>query len=543
LVYPNGKLQEAGGIIWQDATGWNYGRMQDPSAPEYNYVKEVDYVSGACVMVRRHLWEKLGGFDERFAPAYYEDTDLAFEIRKQGFKVIYQPKSVVVHFEGVSHGTDENSGLKAYQVANREKFLNKWKSVLESDHQKNATKLFSARDRSNRKKTIVVIDHYVPHFDKDAGSRMTFQYLSLLLEMGFNVKFIGDNFFKHEPYTDTLQQLGIEVLYGEYYMKHWKNWVIENAECIDAFYLHRPHVAEKYIDTIKKHTNAKIAYFTHDLHHLRLQRRYEIEKDKKILEQAEMWRVKEMSIFEKVDCIHTPSTAEKEMIMAYFPQKNVMDVPLYLYENFMPAIPDFQNRKDLLFVGGFNHHPNRDGLIWFIKNIFPIIKNKLPDIKLNVIGSNPTDEIKKLASDSILVHGFVSDEKLKEFYSTSKLVIVPLRFGAGVKGKLLEAMYHGVPVVSTAIGLEGIRNIENILKPNDAEQDFADRVISLYQNDSELKELSEKCVEFIKNYASKQTARSLMQYSLGMDDEKNGHESHTIEQLKETLKSTSQSVV
>ncbi len=217
LIYPDGRLQEAGGIVWKDASVWNYGHGQDPGMPEYNYVKETDYISGASIMIRAKLWREIGGFDERFAPAYYEDTDLAFSVRQRGCRVLYQPLSVVVHFEGVSNGTDTSAGLKAYQVENQKKFREKWQEVLQREHDPNGCNVFKARDRSQKKKHILVVDHYVPHFDKDAGGRCTFMYLKLFVKMGFQVTFIGDNFFRHEPYTTVLNQLGIEVLYGDSY--------------------------------------------------------------------------------------------------------------------------------------------------------------------------------------------------------------------------------------------------------------------------------------------------------------------------------------
>ncbi|MCL5029104.1 MAG: glycosyltransferase [Bacteroidetes bacterium] len=126
LIYPDGKLQEAGGIIFQDMSGWNYGRKGDPLDSKFNFVREVDYCSGAALMVRRELFNKLNGFDERYSPAYCEDTDLCFGIRKLGYKVYYNPLSKVVHHEGATAGTDLNSGFKKYQVINAKKFKEKW---------------------------------------------------------------------------------------------------------------------------------------------------------------------------------------------------------------------------------------------------------------------------------------------------------------------------------------------------------------------------------------------------------------------------------
>ena len=130
LLYPNGRLQEAGGIIWQDGSGWNWGRDERADEPRFNYVRDADYCSAAALMVERTAWDKVGGFDARFAPCYYEDTDLCFSLRKNGWRTLYQPASQVIHFEGVSHGTDTGNGSKAYQVRNQYRFAAKWEAEL-----------------------------------------------------------------------------------------------------------------------------------------------------------------------------------------------------------------------------------------------------------------------------------------------------------------------------------------------------------------------------------------------------------------------------
>ncbi len=512
LIYDNGQLQEAGGIIWRDASGWNYGRGDDPEKPEYNYVKEVDYISGASIMIRRELWERIGGFDERYEPAYFEDADLAFEVRKHGLKVIYQPKSVVVHFEGVSHGRELNSGIKSYQVKNRDKFIAKWKNVLEKEHFENGHGVFTARDRSKNKKTVLVIDHYVPHYDKDAGNRTSFQYLKLFTEMGFNVKFIGNDFYRYEPYTTELQQMGIEVLYGVWYNNNGKKWVSENAKHIDYIYLQRPHIAIKYINFLRKKTKAKIVYYVHDLHYISQFKKYELTGNREYLIASDEIKKVEFEIFKKTDVITTPSITEREIVLENFPNKQVYVKPCFIYDNFMHSVNNFDGRRDIMFVGGFEHPPNTDAVIWFSKEVFPKIVESIPDIRFFIVGSNPTEEILSLSSSNIVVTGYVSDEELLKLYNKIRIVVIPLRYGAGVKGKTVEAMYYGVPIVSTYFGIEGLENIEGIIKNCDTVGDFADEVIRLCRCDSDgLTQISRNYIEYVKQYFSKERALKLME--------------------------------
>lgn len=501
LVYSDGTLQEAGGIIWGDGHAWNYGNGQMADKPEFNYVKEVDYISGAAIMIRSRLWEEIGGFDDYFAPAYCEDSDLAFEVRKHGYKVVYQPLSVVVHFEGKSNGTDVKSGVKKYQTENSRKLAEKWKDEFAMQSQTESD-LFHARERSQGKKVILIVDHYVPTFDKDAGSKTTFQYIKMFIEKGYNVKFIGDNFAKMEPYTTILQQMGVEVLYGPWYAQHIFEWIEDNKEFIDFAYLNRPHITVKYIDFLKEKTNIKLIYYGHDLHFLRVQREAEMEQNSALEKEAEDWRKKEFSIMKKVAMSYYPSYVEEKAIHNVDASIPVKAITAYVFDSFQENFKyDSKKKSGLLFVGGFGHGPNIDAVKWFVSEIWPAIKDKI-DGEFYIVGSNAPDEIKKLAGDGIIFKGFVSEEELQSLYQRCKMAVVPLRYGAGVKGKVIEAIYNGIPIVTTNIGAEGIPEIDQFVVVEDSADTFAKQVVDLYGDDVKLAKMAEQSQQYIKEHFS-----------------------------------------
>lgn len=498
LVYADGTLQEAGGIIWSDGNGWNYGRNDDAMKPEYNYVREVDYISGASIMIRKSLWNEIGGFDERFAPAYCEDSDLAFQVRQRGYKVVYQPLSVVVHYEGKSNGTDTSQGVKKYQIENSIKLKEKWRNELKLQYD-HGVNVFNARERAGNKKTILVIDHYVPQFDKDAGSKTTWQYLKMFVKQGYRVKFIGDNFYQHEPYTTLLQQMGIEVLYGPWYAQHWQEWILDNKDSIEFAYLNRPHITIKYIDFLKEKTNIKCIYYGHDLHFLRLRREYELTGDESKNKEAEEWLEKELYIMRRADMTYYPSCVEVQEIKKIDPAIPVKAITAYVYEKFLTDINlDFAKREGIIFVGGFGHPPNEDAVLWFTGKILPLIEQK-KKMTFYIVGSNPSEKINSIQNENVVVKGFVSEEELRNLYNQCKLVVVPLRYGAGVKGKVVEALYYGSPMVTTSVGIEGIEGADQIIEVADKEEEFAESVLRLYEDDRKLAAISDSYQRFVKD--------------------------------------------
>ena len=494
LVYPNGVLQEAGGIIWSDGSGANFGRNDDPTKPQYNYVKEVDYISGCSIMIRKSLWDDIGGFDERYTPAYCEDSDLAFEVRKRGMKVMYQPLSEVVHYEGMSNGTDtsDNTSIKSYQVVNNQKLKDKWQDQLLFQFPfKDGVNTFKARERCIDKKTILFVDHYVPTWDKDAGSRTVFAYIRLFLQKGYIVKFLGDNFSLNSPYGEVLQQMGVEVLYGNDLQTNIFNYLYDNRRNFDFIFLNRPHIAINYIDFIRKNMTAKIMYYGHDLHYVRLKREYEIDKDQNILFQSKYFKSIEYSIMKKADISYFPSEVEVEEVKNTVDSIRVKALKAYIYDNVALDKKDWSNTVDLLFVGGFLHLPNVDAIRWFDEAIYPRIKARGLNVRLNIVGSNPPDYIKELANkEQYKLYGYVSDEELDRLYKTCRMVIAPIRYGAGIKGKIIEAMQKGCAIVTTPCGAEGIQNAKDFMFVEENAQEFAHAIVKNYENFEELHKLS-----------------------------------------------------
>ena len=501
LVYPDGRLQEAGGLVFGDGSAWNYGRFEPRNGGAFRYRREADYVSGAALMIRRETFQRIGGFDTLYAPAYYEDADLAFAVRQLGLRVYYEPASTVIHCEGISAGTDTHSGMKRFQRINQAKFVEKWKADLARQPPPGTPLERAIRWRSRGR--ILVADAMTPDPSRDSGSLRLTAILRILDEQGWSVAFFPDDGRASANEIAALGTLGCEVLCRPE-TANLPDWLRRHGGELHAVMLCRHTVAGQYAALVRRHApQARLLFDTVDLHFLREQRAAELADSEAMRQQAESSRRSELKLIEQADTSFVVSPHEQALLKQLVPDARVERLS-NIHEVHGCRRPHAE-RRDLVFIGGHGHPPNSDAMRWIASEILPRIRQSLPDMRLHVLGDVPEAMRQELATPGLEFHGRVPD--LSSWLDSCLASLAPLRFGAGVKGKINMAMSYGVPVIATPMAVEGMQleHGRDVLVAEDAGS-FANAVQTLAADAALWQRISEGGLDNVRRHFSRQAA-------------------------------------
>jgi O-antigen biosynthesis protein len=451
IILPDGLVQEAGSIIWRDGTCVGYGRGRSPNDPEVMFRRDVDYCSGAFLLTRRELFERLNGFDECFVPAYYEEVDYCVRLWQAGFRVVYEPDAVIMHYEfGSASSSDEALSL---QSRNHRLFYQKheaWLSGREAFSQEN---MLLARTVHQTRKRVLVIEDRVPHPRLGRGYPRSLAIVRALLEEGAQVTFFP-MFPTDDSWSDVRSTLdsSVEVFLGST-SNELRDCLERRRSYFDAILVCRPHNMRVFLGVLDADrslvSGAQIIYDAEAIFAARDILRRELAGEVVSSAEASRMLAEEIGLTKAADNVLSVSAKE----LALFLENGVRRVFLLGYPiKPDPTISEFEARSDILFVGALSddESPNAESLRWFAHDVLPYLREELrSDVRLKVVGLNLARSIEKLDGSYLDLVGSVDD--LKSHFEKARVFVVPTRFAAGIPLKALEAAGYGVPMVVTSL--------------------------------------------------------------------------------------------
>lgn len=394
----------------------------------------------------------------------------------------------------------------------------KIKNTFLASKLKQEKKYLNINDINTAKPVVLIIDNLIPEFDKDSGSRRLFKLIQLMLKNNFFVVLMADlKEYKYKSdYIERFREKDVFV-YEPYINESGKfiskeGFLKEIGHVVDFAWLHRPEIFNGYFNVIKNNCpKASVIFDMVDFHYLRLKREYEIDNNKDTLKAANDYFKIELDNCKKADKIVLISTGDEEALTKYDVDLSKAEILSNVHQHHKKDADfvSFEDRRDLLFIGGFKHAPNEDAVLYLHNYIMPKIWEKFPDMIVNIVGSYPTDAVLELDSELFKIHGFVDD--VAPFFETAKAFIAPLRYGAGIKGKIGQSLEYSLPVITTDVGAEGFdfSPYNNIMIANNAET-FAINVIKVLSDKTIFENLSNHAEHILAPFSLEQTEENLL---------------------------------
>jgi len=460
LLNPDGTIQEAGSVI--DSVGWPlaFGRGERADTLAHRFRREVDYGSAACVLVRRDAFAEAGGFDPAYGIGYFEDVDLSFKLKERGLKTIYEPRSRVVH---ELHGSGTSKQAQQRMIANRALFYRRWSDRLSRrpkliELPTNPARLVAARDAEVVDR-ILVLDDRVPFHDRGSGDPRMAKLLFELVDMwpDARITLAAADGSEAERYAEPLLAAGIEVVAPPV---DWAHWFASRMYHYSVAIVSRGSNVTRFGGLLEQtQPQALRAFDTEALTFRRLERMVGFIEDSaevgRVSAQAAATRHVELGALHESSVVFAVSEEEKEFI-----GEVAHGVPTFVLPHWIEPVEEpagFEDRRDLLFFGGFlagAGSPNEDALLHLVNDVLPILWARDPELVLHVVGADPTPAVEALQSERIDVVGYVEDPA--EWLARTRVHVSPMRYGSGIKIKLLDTIAAGLPFVTTPVGAEGL---------------------------------------------------------------------------------------
>ena len=524
LIYPDGSLQEAGGIVWGNGEPWNYGKGCNPREPRFSYTRLADYVSGAALAITRQVWDRVGGFSPEFSPAYYEDTDLCFKVRAAGHGVRYAPLSRVVHYEGISNGKDTATavGMKRYQEIHKPLFENKWQASFEGQRQPDLALADRVKDRGNVGRALF-IDHETPRPDRDAGSHAAVVEMELVQSLGYQITFYPANLAWLAGYSEDLQRRGIEVIHAPFVLS-LDELLEQRGREFDLIYITRYTTAHDSLEVVRRRApQARVAFCNADLHYLRQLRAawasgLEGDAAEQALAAVAVVKQQELQIISQVDLTLSYSDVEEAVIHSEsFGRALTARCPWVVKG---PQAPEpLAGREGLAFLGGYNHPPNREAVDHLLAVLWPPLLKQLPQLRLHLYGSGLSAELAERwgGQPGVVLEGWVADTAA--VYGRHRLFVAPLLSGAGLKGKVVAAAAHGIPQLLSPLAAEatGLRHGQEVWIARDPSS-WQEAALLLCSDDQRWQQMSEAAFAYAREQYGQANALDLMADVLGRLD-------------------------
>ena len=477
IILLDGSLQEAGSIVWNDGSCSGYGRGNGPFAPMYSFRRDVDYCSGAFLLTPRSVWDDLHGFDEKFAPAYYEETDYCFRLRERGLRVVYEPDATVLHYE---FGSSSTSSATSLQMRNRRIFLERHRPVLEQRLSPAAKHVIRARS-TNATRRILIVDDRVPHVWLGSGFPRANALLKALHHRGYFITLYPIDVISEpweQVYSDIPREVEIMIGMGRGSLELFLG---SRSDYYSIVIVSRPHNMQLLGALKNAHRDwFKRVDLIYDAEALFIQREIGLRQ----LQGRPMSRVEirtaigaEIGVASAADRVIAVSESERQTFLKH----GIRHVEV-LGHNIAPAAGDasFESREGLLFVGAVHEadSPNGDSLIWFLSEILPRIQERLGDISVTIAGVNRSERIRKMVRPPVRITGHLPS--LDKLYLQARVFIAPTRYAGGIPHKVHEAAAHGLPVVTTPLLAAQLGWTHRELEVANDAQSFADACIKIY---------------------------------------------------------------